>query len=396
MGFDVMAELNNKLKVRGLSDKITIRELGVETVKLKDINSFSWINDKIEFLKDHEKYGDKLDWIKTKFYQQMIHHPNKSHEVCIQGIRHLLELYNSIKTEGWREGTYISIARIPYELFPIISTVGLTNLFSCEFPPNDLSVPWYKCANYSIDGGHRCAIQKALGKENIKAKIFLLEQKDKHWYQRKDELLSGNVPSRYRDIEKIVSVLVKDKVVIDIGCNAGLVSLLCKKYGAKKVYGLDLSGLFIQQAKLVENTWIKKGIIKNDDRLEFVKEDILDRLDLIEESDVFIFIRSIYYIGNWIDVRFDMDNSIDKIFEIVKKKKNAIVLLQGNWRRKEAVERARGKYGNKLSTIPGMIDLLTDYGMEVFIIDRAEHIVIAVNKECDESIKEKIFGLVKQ
>ena len=387
-------EITNKLKVLGLSDKITIRGLGIQNVKVNDINSFSWLKDHVKLLKDHERLGDKLDWTTTEHYKNMISNSPRTHEERIKEIKRLVDLYENIKTNGWDKDSNISVARIPYELFPIIETVGLKQIFSCEFPPTDLGVTWYKCANYSIDGGHRCACMMALGKEEIPGTVYFLEQKEKHWYQSKDELLSGNIPGRYKIIDNILSCLVKDKTVVDVGSNAGLVSLLSKKNGAKRTYGVELSSLFLQQARETKDVWQQKKLIDGNANIEFVQAGIMGKLDLIEAADVVLFIRSIYYIGNWIDVRYDMDNSVDKIFDILKKKKNAVVVLQGNWRRKEAVAQARGKYGNKLSTIPGMVDLMNDYGMETFIINEAEHIVIAVNKDCDQDIKDKIKEMI--
>ena len=37
--------------------------------------------------------------------------------------------------------------------------------------------------------------------------------------------------------------LFKDKIVLDIGCGTGILSMFCAKSGAKHVYGIDASGI---------------------------------------------------------------------------------------------------------------------------------------------------------
>jgi len=44
--------------------------------------------------------------------------------------------------------------------------------------------------------------------------------------------------------------LFKDKVVLDVGCGTGILSMFCAKAGAKKVIGVDMSGI-VEQAKMI-------------------------------------------------------------------------------------------------------------------------------------------------
>jgi type I protein arginine methyltransferase len=46
--------------------------------------------------------------------------------------------------------------------------------------------------------------------------------------------------------------LFKDKVVLDIGCGTGILSLFAAKAGAKKVYGVDLSEIIHQARTIVK------------------------------------------------------------------------------------------------------------------------------------------------
>jgi protein arginine N-methyltransferase 1 len=46
--------------------------------------------------------------------------------------------------------------------------------------------------------------------------------------------------------------LFKDKVVLDVGCGTGILSMFCAKAGAKMVIGVDMSNILDQAQKIVE------------------------------------------------------------------------------------------------------------------------------------------------
>jgi len=51
--------------------------------------------------------------------------------------------------------------------------------------------------------------------------------------------------------------LFKDKVVLDVGCGTGILSMFCAKAGAKLVIGVDMSNILDQAQKIVEKNGFK-------------------------------------------------------------------------------------------------------------------------------------------
>jgi protein arginine N-methyltransferase 1 len=45
--------------------------------------------------------------------------------------------------------------------------------------------------------------------------------------------------------------LFKDKIVLDVGCGTGILSMFAAKAGAKQVYGVDMSGIVEQAKKII-------------------------------------------------------------------------------------------------------------------------------------------------
>jgi len=87
---------------------------------------------------------------------------------------------------------------------------------------------------------------------------------------------TGHHESTYLMIREILKSTVKGKYVLDIGCGTGILSILCKKLGAKKIVAIDNNKWAIKNAE--ENRKINK--IRN---IEFIEGEI----DAIEESKKF-------------------------------------------------------------------------------------------------------------
>lgn len=45
---------------------------------------------------------------------------------------------------------------------------------------------------------------------------------------------------------------IRDKVVVDVGCGTGILSMFCAQAGARKVYAIDASKIAIHAKQLIE------------------------------------------------------------------------------------------------------------------------------------------------
>merc|ERR1711971_1313190 len=66
-----------------------------------------------------------------------------------------------------------------------------------------------------------------------------------------EEMLKDEVRTlTYRDSMIMNKHLFKDKIVLDVGCGTGILSMFAAKAGAKKVFGVDMSGI-VEQARII-------------------------------------------------------------------------------------------------------------------------------------------------
>jgi len=72
----------------------------------------------------------------------------------------------------------------------------------------------------------------------------------------------------------------KDKVILDVGCGTGILSIFCAEAGAKKVYAIDASDIADQAKRIVE-------LNKPSDKIEVIKGKI-EEIVLPEKVDVIV------------------------------------------------------------------------------------------------------------
>ena len=100
-------------------------------------------------------------------------------------------------------------------------------------------------------------------------------------------------PARGSNHKKIIGSIPENlfgKTVLDLGCNAGYFSMVCKERGSKYVCGIDYNPTYIAQAKFCSK-------IKNMD-IDYRQMSILDIKDLNKKFDLVLCIGLLYHVPN--------------------------------------------------------------------------------------------------
>merc|ERR1719354_177325 len=74
--------------------------------------------------------------------------------------------------------------------------------------------------------------------------------------------------------------LFKDKIVLDVGCGTGILSMFAAKAGAKQVYGVDMSGIVVQAQKIVETNGLADKVTIIRGKIEEIKLPV-EKVDVI-------------------------------------------------------------------------------------------------------------------
>lgn len=139
---------------------------------------------------------------------------------------------------------------------------------------------------------------------------------------------------------------VRDKRIMDIGCNAGLYDLEIAKLGAREVIGLDLD---MRQAVFTKDFFSKKWQT-NFSNINFIQKNVKDSLPDLGRFDFACIFCAVYH----------FTERIDFVIEEVSKITDTLV-LQGNLRRLNS-PKYRDRIGTESAGIEGMAKLLKRHG----------------------------------
>jgi len=171
---------------------------------------------------------------------------------------------------------------------------------------------------------------------------------------RKNEsaIKRGEVPEKYTRLLPFIT----GKRVLELGSAEGVLALLLAKQG-RIVTALEKNAERHQAAQNLYAEWLARQNGFTAPR--FVNGDILNNLELLENQDTFVGVRSIYYLRD----------NIDRVFEAVAEAKVPTVVLCGNKNRaarwRSGVPDDEGGPHNFYASHEGMSDLLKRHGYRI-------------------------------
>jgi protein arginine N-methyltransferase 1 len=74
--------------------------------------------------------------------------------------------------------------------------------------------------------------------------------------------------------------LFKDKVVLDVGCGTGILSMFAAKAGAKKVFGIDMSEIINQAKQIVKDNHLEDTVTLIQGKMEEIVLPV-EKVDII-------------------------------------------------------------------------------------------------------------------
>jgi len=163
-----------------------------------------------------------------------------------------------------------------------------------------------------------------------------------------DEIYQGKIPSKYTRLVPYI----KGNTILEVGAAEGVLSLLLAQTKGR-VIGIERNEERYLEALRLQKAWKLQG--KKVDNCQFFNVDIINNLNLLQDIDTFVAIRTMYY----------FKENMDKIFTNIAKRCKFIV-LGGNKNR--AIEYAKGNYignvaeNNYYASSAGMTEIAIQYG----------------------------------
>lgn len=157
----------------------------------------------------------------------------------------------------------------------------------------------------------------------------------------------------------IPRVVTKNDKVLDIGCNAGLFSLIAGQI-CRSVLGMEVDKRFIAQANFVKELWAKQN--KKVSNVAFRTCDILNHLDIINDFDVILASKVLYH--------KHLIYGLHDLMKAIQSSKARAILAQGHT--------TQGEIG----TVDGMKRLFEKYAFEAKVLENIPEypIVLGVRK----------------
>ncbi|OYT15995.1 MAG: hypothetical protein B7C24_10130 [Bacteroidetes bacterium 4572_77] len=166
-----------------------------------------------------------------------------------------------------------------------------------------------------------------------------------------DAIYAGKIPSKYTRLVPYVP----GNTVFEVGAAEGVLSLLLAR-SKGRVIGIEKTKDRHDEAMRLRQAWKAQGY--KVDNCHFFRGDVTKKLDLLENMDTFVAIRTMYYFGD----------NLNKIFTNVSKRCRHLV-LGGNKNR--ALEYKKGNYkgnigkDNYYASLDGMIEVAKTYGYAI-------------------------------
>jgi len=170
----------------------------------------------------------------------------------------------------------------------------------------------------------------------------------------KEDIIKGKIPEKYL---RLIPYIYGNNI-LEIGSAEGVLSLLLAK-NTKNVLGVEKNKERFEEAQKLKEIWKVNNC-------NFLNYNINNRLDLLEDIDTIVAIRTIYYFRE----------DLDKIFTNISKRCKTVVLC-GNagrsFKYKEGnPEKDVGDF-NYYATSKGMIELLEKYNYSITEVIEEKH-----------------------
>ena len=167
---------------------------------------------------------------------------------------------------------------------------------------------------YRMDGTHRSSVLFDLGIKRVQALVIdfreicklnpVLREKFEEWvlenyrnYQKTGTTGESRIEERYVNLTKLTKEYFSDKIVGDVGCNAGFLSIMLSNEGASEVKGFDINEYDLEAARI-----FAERKCDNPEMISFYEGHVVKNLSQLLRCEVIFFVRSIYHIGKDVDI----------------------------------------------------------------------------------------------